>query len=224
MMAKLFWLVLFGALCLASAALNVVIPEVPEQLQAKASGEEEPEDAEAADKEFDDSLLSKQGRPTSFPDLEKTKRLYEQTQQAQQLQPETGVDSLRQADKAQTELVQVNLYLKYYTYSDWYHIYYRCCPRKQNYGCLSNRRRLPCHSHYVNGVRQWCCPFSPTIYIANCNCSECAIFTSTCIKKGRCHRRYRWRTYYAVCYRNSYWGYIRRLRRLLPSSCYCRAR
>ena len=52
---------------------------------------------------------------------------------------------------------------------------FRCCPRSQNYGCRSYRRRLPCHSHYVNGVREWCCPFSlgnffRPIYIFNCNC------------------------------------------------------
>ncbi|RUS86348.1 hypothetical protein EGW08_005866, partial [Elysia chlorotica] len=100
-------------------------------------------------------------------------------------------------------------------------------PRSQNYGCRSIRRPLPCHSHLVNGVREWCCPFYPgypSLYIANCNCSECAIFSSTCVQKGTCQRRYSWKYYYAICYRNNYWGTIRKMSRFLPTSCYCRAR
>ena len=45
--------------------------EVPEQLETISRGEEEPEKAETEDKDFDDSILSRDGRPESKPDQAK---------------------------------------------------------------------------------------------------------------------------------------------------------
>ncbi|KAK3758699.1 hypothetical protein RRG08_060541, partial [Elysia crispata] len=130
------------------------------------------------------------------------------------------------AVSGKTQVVDVNLYAKYYSRSDWYKQYHKCCPRSQRYGCRSYRRPLPCHYIRVFGRKEWCCPFSPSypsLYIANCNCRDCAIFTPTCVQKGVCRRRYTWRFYYAICYRFNFWAYIRLIRRPLPTSCYCRA-
>ncbi|GFR87353.1 hypothetical protein ElyMa_002491500 [Elysia marginata] len=216
-MSKCLYIVLLAALGLAAAiAQKVIIPEVPDQLEALSRGELELKDPVKMDKNFDDTILSEEGRPTSKPDQRETEAVYRKQKQESRIEGEPA---------GRTALVDVNLYVKYYVYKDWYSIYYKCCPRRQNYGCRSYRRPLPCHSHIINGRREWCCAFYPrypSLYIANCNCKECAIFGSSCVVKGTCQRRYSYRTYYAVCYRNNSWGYVRRMRRLLPTSCYCR--
>lgn len=189
---------------------------IPNQLEARRPGEMESGNSEASDQAFDETILSTQNRPASLPTQSQVTEAFAKFK----LQLDVGII------KTDVTLVSsINLYAKYYQRSLWYGGQKKCCPRTQSYGCRSIRRPLPCHYHRVLGKAEWCCPFYPsypTLYIANCNCQQCSIFTPTCVRQGTCRRRNSYRFYYAICYRAGSWATIRRMRKLVPTSCYCR--
>ncbi|XP_005104636.2 uncharacterized protein LOC101857196 isoform X2 [Aplysia californica] len=119
-----------------------------------------------------------------------------------------------------TTLAEVNIYVAYA--ESQYLVSWRCCPRRQGYGCRSYRRRLPCFYDTSSNPPARCCPFYPSnaIYTAYCNCNKCAVLTENCASVGRCLRRYTLRSFYAVCSTNP-WS-VKRFTRRVATSCYCR--
>jgi hypothetical protein len=120
-----------------------------------------------------------------------------------------------------SDLADVNPYVAYL--QSPYLVSYRCCPRKQNYGCRSIKRRLPCYYDYSFKPRAVCCPVYPSwaIYAAYCNCNKCAVLTPYCASVGRCLRRYAIREITYICFTNPHWV-LKKTKRAVPTSCYCR--
>jgi len=117
-----------------------------------------------------------------------------------------------------THLAETNPYAAYSEHQSLWT--WRCCPRRQGYGCRHYLRRLPCF-WYGNA---YCCPIYPSwaVYTAYCNCHHCAVLTDYCASVGRCVRRFSNRRLLAVCRRPPWgWWYLQWFWKQVATSCHC---
>ncbi|XP_059171287.1 uncharacterized protein LOC131952572 [Physella acuta] len=193
-----------------------------EQLEPISDGEVEY--GEKSDAAFDEVLLSLDGRPVKLPKKAKIESLYSRQYRAGSI--DTYEESRSRCERGNysaikdvTRLADVNLYVQFLQYQDWYGDYKKCCPASQNYGCRSVKRLLPCFRSYVTKFA-WCCPLE-RIAVVSCNCGKCGRFDNYCFYIGQCQRRFTYTRYAAVCY-DTWWRTVMYFVSYLPTSCYCR--
>lgn len=177
------------------------------EFQLEGSMSQEIELDEAADDKFDSDIVPADELPESISEDELNKILQSDSSNA-----------------LRTQLAELNPYVAYnaeQSLASW-----KCCPRRQGYGCKHYNRRLPCFYDYSSRPPTKCCPVYPSyaIQTAYCNCNKCAVLTPYCASVGRCLRRYKWRRFLAVCRRprDPYWQ-AKWFHRKVATSCYCKA-
>ncbi|XP_059171263.1 uncharacterized protein LOC131952555 [Physella acuta] len=180
---------------------------------------------EKADSDFDNSITPKDDQPREQPNEDEVKRLY--TQQYEKGTIDTVADPVSGCPASDDGTVgdltlpaDESVYWQFLQYTEWYKDYKFCCPATQKYQCQNGvLTYMPCFSTYYKKSKVWCCPIGK-IPIANCNCSKCSVLKEDCVYTGTCRRVYRLQTFTAVCY-DTWWGYILKFKKYLPSRCYC---
>ncbi|XP_059151144.1 uncharacterized protein LOC131937607 [Physella acuta] len=183
----------------------------------------EVEFVEKKDDDFDQVILSSVARPSTSPTQTEAASLYYDSFKAGTIVPVVEPLSGCQGDTGTpgfTQLAEVNLYVRYLLYQDWYINYIKCCPASQNYGCRGVKTPHPCFYTSIKGMFAWCCPLQ-RVAITNCNCGKCLMFCNDCFYLGQCKRRYTYTKFAAVCFIR-WWGTVINVASYLPTSCYCR--